>query len=599
MIGVSCSYDTIRFDISCSSHLTIAIARHYNIIYTQDVNWASEQCVQNCIENDLDHLSCGGRKKLSSIEVFDTPQDCCFGMLSFLSLSACIKTCPYEYDPEMNYKEYDLVRINRQVWQCKEWPRDEYCNLFAPNYKHISDGTPNVVHDMSSDLGWEVIGICDENGFRTAITNEDASQKEAPMGDSRTNVASDGSETDSIQWMTYQQQKQQRYERKKEKKQMQKLIRQKHENAATASSLHTGEKTDSDSSNSGAQSNKSTTEQGYILGATDDAHIYKAYPNRNANLPKLIIDNSRSAYEYDDDIETIIKFDISNIDIINMNEAILQLVAIDHDCYEELNINAVYSTKDWDENEVSWNAAPQKLAPTWSQPILPEYDYLPKHEWFNVDVTNAIIWSLYYEQLHYITFRISIIGYAGTGDNPTTSRCIIASKEYQEGRYWPSLEIRLGSNSSSSGNKQAENLLGDEDLDFHNKDSEYYQDEGYPQWDGISSSNKNLLGDEEFDFHNKDSGPPQWDGKLPTQPQYVHKEWEPITRPLSEEWHVDYSLGLEGQCVKNCKKKSDPNCGGGAAINEWWVDLYDSPQECCQQMLWWMSMRQCVPDYDG
>jgi len=55
-------------------------------------------------------------------------------MLSYISLAECIKTCPYEYDPELSYDELDVVLIENtnEVYQCKPWPENLYCNQFPP-----------------------------------------------------------------------------------------------------------------------------------------------------------------------------------------------------------------------------------------------------------------------------------------------------------------------------------------------------------------------------------------------------------------------------------------------------------------------------------
>eukprot|EP00581_Thalassiosira_minuscula_P028666 CAMPEP_0183750032 /NCGR_PEP_ID=MMETSP0739-20130205/762_1 /TAXON_ID=385413 /ORGANISM="Thalassiosira miniscula, Strain CCMP1093" /LENGTH=746 /DNA_ID=CAMNT_0025985949 /DNA_START=269 /DNA_END=2509 /DNA_ORIENTATION=- len=51
-------------------------------------------------------------------------------------------------------------------------------------------------------------------------------------------------------------------------------------------------------------------------------------------------------------------------------------------------------------------------------------------------------------------------------------------------------------------------------------------------------------------------------------------------------WHVDYSLGSQGQCTND------------GTVQTWEEDeVWSTPQECCEQKLWWLTLSQCVPGY--
>ena len=544
-----------------------------------DVDWNNHQCVQNCNTNNIDQLSCGGRiKNIPDAEVFDTPEACCYEMLSFLPLNECIKTCPNEYEAdEQYYDELDLVQINDVVYQCKVWPENQYCNMFAPNFEvRAAAGVSSDGEVHTPNLGWTKLGTCDnENGFILsaeaggAIEAEELnmmmmSDSSAAFDDDDDDDYDDDEYTDSTDSSSFaslrMQRKRQKYERKKEKKQRQKQMRQQ--------SYY--------SSNSITPTTRNTnTHHGYILSATDDAHIYKEDPNKNGDYPILLVDNSRSASDHDEDVEILLKFDVSNINTNKLEEAILQLVPIEYDCEEELNIEVLSGGQTWKEDEVTWLNAPERAGPVSVQPTMSEYTYLPQNKWFNADVTNAILWSIQYRGQTYVTFRISIIGYAGTASRRTSSSCILASKEYMDGRYAPSLEVR----SSGSSGQEGGGGVAYYEHDKSNVSQQQDESNEFQQDVAPSSSSEE---EEEHDYHT-------WHGKK-------HEGWEPIIRSNTQHlWHVDYSLGNEGgECVRNCKG-SDPNCGGGAAVRDWWLDLYSTPEECCEKTLWWMSMRQCVP----
>ena len=528
----------------------------YFLLIITDVDWDSEQCVQNCGQNNIDRLSCGGRKSnLPSSEVYTTPQACCYEMLSYISLDECVKSCPYAYDPELSYDELDVVLIENtnEVYQCKPWPENLYCNQFPPKYKVVAPGNNAPIH--KPNLGWMKLGTCDENGLNGQGVDYEALDM---MRDSRTYNDEQNMMTAAMSPAMRNQRKRQKYERKKAKKQRQKAMRQQF----------------------GFVNTMPKATQGYVLTTIDDAHIYKAQQDRNGNDSALNLYNSRSASDYDIDLEALVKFDVSSVNPNNMKEAILQLVPLVH-CEEELNIEIMADNQDWYEEEVTWRTAPKRTGP--SNINIPEYDVLHKNVWFNIDVTNAIQWGIREQGQRYVTFKITIVGYSGTKADPTSSSCVLASKEYMDGKYAPSLEIRTDGRSGGGSGGGASSTGGSSGGTGIYSESQY---------DDTSSSSKQE--DYHTSLHGKESIN---NGRVPKHPDYEHPEWEPITREGTQHmWYADYSLGSEGgECVRNCKRTSDPNCGGGVAVKDWWLDLYTSPETCCKEKLWWMTMRECVP----
>lgn len=55
--------------------------------------------------------------------------------------------CPDQFNSSIEYHEFDLVSMGPIIYECKEWPKDVYCNSFEP-------GTNFSSH------GWIVLGPC-------------------------------------------------------------------------------------------------------------------------------------------------------------------------------------------------------------------------------------------------------------------------------------------------------------------------------------------------------------------------------------------------------------------------------------------------------
>ena len=68
----------------------------------------------------------------------------------------------------------------------------------------------------------------------------------------------------------------------------------------------------------------------------------------------------------------------------------------------------------------------------------------------------------------------------------------------------------------------------------------------------------------------------------------------PTTQVRRVGWFVDYSLGTQGQCTMSCILPNGRLCNGEPA--EEWDETFANAEVCCEQKLWWMPLKQCVPD---
>jgi len=153
------------------------------------VNWIEGTCVQSCPPTTT-NPHCTGYARWDQ-HLFDTAEYCCSVTLNWQSVEYCIDTkhnyissmtvdttnnsgaghrpgdnCTVEYSRQNDYVSKNEVTIyitetKGHVYQCKEGPLSQYCNLFPPNWSRSSYGGGSV--HTTDLLGWELIGDCDEN----------------------------------------------------------------------------------------------------------------------------------------------------------------------------------------------------------------------------------------------------------------------------------------------------------------------------------------------------------------------------------------------------------------------------------------------------
>ena len=61
--------------------------------------------------------------------------------------AASLIDCPEQFNSSIEYHEFDLVTMGSIMYECKEWPKDIYCNSFEPGANYSSHG-------------WIVLGPC-------------------------------------------------------------------------------------------------------------------------------------------------------------------------------------------------------------------------------------------------------------------------------------------------------------------------------------------------------------------------------------------------------------------------------------------------------
>ena len=76
---------------------------------------------------------------------------------------------------------------------------------------------------------------------------------------------------------------------------------------------------------------------------------------------------------------------------------------------------------------------------------------------------------------------------------------------------------------------------------------------------------------------------------------WVRFEWcvansENETPSSSGKWFVEYAIGGDPKCVKECDDPEDADCRG---LAEEYQELYDSFDECCKFHLWWIPDSPC------
>mmetsp|Transcript_129 Transcript_129/g.300 ORF Transcript_129/g.300 Transcript_129/m.300 type:complete len:644 (+) Transcript_129:191-2122(+) len=150
------------------------------------VNWIRSTCVQSCPPTTT-NPHCDGYARWDQ-HLFDTAEYCCSVALNWQSVEYCIDTthsyissftvdttnnsgggdrpdgiCPVEYSRRNDYVSKNEVTVyvtetKGQVYQCKEGPLSQYCNLFPPNWSRSSFGGGSV-HTTDS-FGWKLIGDC-------------------------------------------------------------------------------------------------------------------------------------------------------------------------------------------------------------------------------------------------------------------------------------------------------------------------------------------------------------------------------------------------------------------------------------------------------
>ena len=159
----------------------------------------------------------------------------------------------------------------------------------------------------------------------------------------------------------------------------------------------------------------------FIVHATDDVYIHRYDQNRNYN--------DRCSLQYSNgEVDSLIRFGLSEVNPQWLSQARLHLYPIEQ-CEGRMIVEVV--GEDFSEESVTWRDAPYQVGPNSAQPEMVQQT--PKmNTWHYVDVTNAVLWSAQVKRQPYVIFRLS----STNGDG-----CVLASHEYQGGRYSPGLEL--------------------------------------------------------------------------------------------------------------------------------------------------------------
>ena len=186
----------------------------------------------------------------------------------------------------------------------------------------------------------------------------------------------------------------------------------------------------------------SQTANSVILTPADNALVKRAQKSKtfySKNLDELSFGGRPS-------VDSLIKFDLSQIqdDITagSLRRATLKLYAL-REVAAGWNVHAVAGK--WNERKVNWNNAPKRIGPRRTK--IKMTSKFRSNSWYQVDVTDAVAWSVVRMGQSHLTMRVS---------TRRREQGSFASKEYDGGRFAPTLELELGGDSD-----EGEGIVGE------------------------------------------------------------------------------------------------------------------------------------------
>jgi len=473
--------------------------------------------------------------------------------LQHVTTRRLVRECPAEYNPSKIYKAGRTASISGTVYQCKFGPNSAYCNTFPPDYERRSDGG-SVVHAIGEELGWTACGPC-SRWMATDGECELPSPSRQNTPQLRRRRRSEGREgthgrssTGKVNNNISQHAEKKRVKAKQRAKSKRAVAKKKR---AGKTQQHAIPRASSSNIASRGSRNSSKNPQRYssniissgdsiTLRATNDAYIDRRRPNANYNRTTL-------QYDHHDKV-TLLHFALPKraYDNVRSNyfEATLKVYSL-RNCDNAVGAKVVSGK--FDEETVSWHTSPFDMAPNSAQPRYPidSPTTLRENEWIEIIVSDAVLWSAHVKDQRYVSFRISSRDEDGGGEE-----CELASKEYDgDGNFAPLLKIRTNRN-----------------ID-HGTHSRVKSSVQQTTTEGVQASSVRK-----------------------------YESFDPYVPSSKQEWFVRYDVGDGGgQCVMNCPEGRGEFCGGPATF---WEDIFATPDECCQEKLWWMGKRSCVPEYE-
>ena len=119
--------------------------------------------------------------------------------------------------------------------------------------------------------------------------------------------------------------------------------------------------------------------------------------------------------------------------IVAITSATLRLFTL-FDLNGDVKIDVVAG--DWDENEVTWDDAPTTIGPRSAKTLKSRES--KSNSWYQVDITDAVVWSAKEMGQSFVTVRIS---------TRKKARGRFASREYEAGKFSPKLVLKFGETS--------------------------------------------------------------------------------------------------------------------------------------------------------